>query len=112
PGTKLDVTGLTINTDADNKVGAANFVNTFTKNDTNTRTFPVVQIKPTLNTGGSNTNTTVNVLSIDTTNSAVTGVTTNLIKAAYGGTAKFTVDSSGNITAASLAGVGTKCLHT
>ena len=105
PATRLDLTGLTISTDADSTVGAANFTTSLTKNDVNTRTFAGVQIKPTLNTGAANTTTTLNVLNIDTTNTATTGLTTNLIKASYGGTQKFLVDSSGNATLAGTLGV-------
>ncbi|MDZ4229728.1 MAG: hypothetical protein U1C53_01185, partial [Candidatus Veblenbacteria bacterium] len=100
PATKLDVTGLTLNTDADGKVMAANFTGDITKNDANTRTFHGVKILPTLNTGVSNTTTTFNVLSLDTTNTGVTGLTTNLIRAAYGGSQKLLLDSSGNLTLA------------
>ncbi|MEK7562274.1 MAG: hypothetical protein AAB509_01155, partial [Patescibacteria group bacterium] len=100
PATRLDVTGLTINTDATGTVMSANLTGSITKNDVNAYTFSGLQIKPTLNTGVSNTGTTLNILNIDTTNTAVTGLTTNLIKASYGGTQKFLVDSSGNITAA------------
>ncbi|MFA5772897.1 MAG: NYN domain-containing protein, partial [Thermoplasmata archaeon] len=100
PATKLDVTGLTLNTDATGTVMSSNFTGSITKNDVNAYTFSSVQIKPTLNTGVSNTGTVLNVLNIDTTNTAVTGLTTNLIKASYGGVQKFLVDSSGNATLA------------
>ncbi|MBI5465974.1 MAG: hypothetical protein HY974_01645, partial [Candidatus Kerfeldbacteria bacterium] len=107
PATKLDVTGLTLNTDATGTVMSANFTGNITKSDVNAYTFSGVQIKPTLNTGLANTGTTLNVLNIDTTNTAVTGLTTNLIKASYGGTQKFLVDSSGNMTiAGSLTSTG------
>jgi hypothetical protein len=93
PTTKLDVAGLTISTDADNTIMAANFTGSLTKNDTNLRTFSGITIKPTINTGASNTNTTFDVLKIDTTNTAVTGVTTNLISASYGGTERLRMGS-------------------
>lgn len=90
--------GITINTDATGTVASLTAAATFTKNDTNTRSFDVVRIKPTLNTGGSNTGTTINMLSIDSTNTATTGLSVNLLYAQYGGSLKFGVDSSGAIT--------------
>lgn len=83
---------------ADGTVLSGQFGTTLTKNDTNTRTFPILQIKPTFNTGGSNTTTTVNVLDIDTTNTAVTGLTTNLLKASYGGILRAQQSSTGYLT--------------
>ena len=97
PTTRLDVTGLTLNTDADGTVGASRLTTTITKNDTNTRTFYGTRIVPTLNTGGSNTATTLNVLSIDTVNTSVTGLTTNLANLAYGGSSEFRFSSDGNL---------------
>jgi len=97
-GARESITGLTVNTDATNTVASLTAAATFTKNDTNTRTFDVVRIKPTLNFGGSNTGTTVNYLNIDSTNTAATGATVNLIYAQYGGSLKFGVDSAGAIT--------------
>ena len=92
------ITGLTITTDATNTVASLTAAATFTKNDTNTRVFDVVSIKPTLNFGGSNTGTTVNYLAVDSTNTAVTGSTVNLATFSYGGSLKFGVDSSGAVT--------------
>ena len=104
PATRLDVLGLTVNTDADLAVAAMRDTATFTKNDTNTRTFSVAKIVPTFNFGGSNTNTTVNILDIDSANTSVTGLTTNLLKASYGGTQKFAIDASGNLSLAGSIG--------
>lgn len=98
PTAGLAVVGKSINADATGTVAAADFSASFVKNDTNTRTFPVVQIKPTLNFGASNNNTTVPLLKIDTTNTATTGATVNLIEAAYGGASKFVVSSDGSLT--------------
>ena len=92
------ITGLTINTDATNTVASLTAAATFTKNDVNTRVFDVVRIKPTFNFGGSNTGTTVNLLSVDSTNTAVTGGSFNLLSLSYGGTLKFSVDSAGAVT--------------
>lgn len=100
PAAGIELTGKTISTDANNTVGAIDATFSVTKNDTNTRSFDGVLIKPTLNTGASNTNTTLNVLSVDTTNTAVTGLTSNLLKLSYGGTARVTVAQGG--TAANL----------
>jgi len=97
-GGRESITGLTINTDATNTVASLTAAATFTKNDTNTRAFDVVRIKPTLNFGGSNTGTTVNYLVVDSTNTAVTGATVNLATFSYGGSLKFGVDSSGAVT--------------
>lgn len=97
PATKLDVTGLTLNTQADGTVGVANLTNTLNKNDALTKTFSSLTIKPTFNTGASNTTTTYNVLNIDTVNTATTGLTTNLIAAGFGGTVNFKVKSNGDV---------------
>lgn len=92
------ISGATINTDATGTVASLTSAATFTKNDVNSRTFDVVRIKPTFNFGGANASTTVNLLSIDSTNTAVTGTIFNLINAQYGGATKWSVDSTGAIT--------------
>ncbi len=98
PAAGLELTGKTISTDATNTVGAADMNFSVTKNDTNTRVFHGLNLLATLNAGGSNANTTVNVATIDTTNTAVTGLTVNLLNVKYGGANKFIVDSGGNAT--------------
>lgn len=95
--------GKTLTTEADQSVGSISASVTLAKNDTNTRTFYGNLVKPIFNTGGSNTNTTFNVLAVDTTNTATTGLTTNLLNLAYGGSTKLTVASDGSL---SLAGSG------
>lgn len=105
-GDYTTLAGRTINTDADLTVNALYITGSYTKNDANTRSFSHVKIKPTLNFGASNTTTTVNVLEVDTTNTAVTGATTNLLKLSYGGTQKAIVDSNGGSLFTSV-GVGT-----
>lgn len=95
------ITGLTINTDASNTVSGLTVNSTFTKNDTNSRVFNVARIAPTFNFGGSNLNTTVNLLSVDSTNTATTGAIYNLLNLAFGGTTQFSVDSNGACTFAS-----------
>jgi hypothetical protein len=94
----VTVNGRTISTDADGTVGALSVAGSFTKNDSNTRSFSSLRVKPTLNTGGSNANTTLDLVQIDTTNTGVTGLTVNLINAMYGGAARFKQDSAGVIT--------------
>ncbi|MBW3538408.1 hypothetical protein KY386_02860, partial [Candidatus Parcubacteria bacterium] len=98
--------GQTLDTQASGTAGSAAFNTTLTKNDALTKTFNGVSITPTINTGLSNTATTFNVLSLDTVNTATTGVTTNLIQASYGGVSQFTVNSGGAVTATSFAGNG------
>lgn len=94
----ISISGKTLSTEADNSAGMLLGVMTLTKNDTNTRTFFGSLWKPTLNAGGSNTNTTYNVLGVDTTNTSTTGVTTNLLNLAYGGSTKLTVSSDGALS--------------
>ncbi len=95
-GVAVQVGGNTVNAQADGWIGGLKVgPGAFTKNDSNTRTFPFVQIKPTLNFGGSNTNTTVNVFDIDTTNTSTTGATVNLFRALYGGSPRLTLSSAG-----------------
>lgn len=104
--TPLKLSGVTLNTDADGTVANEDSSWTLTKNDTNTRTFYGRKYRVTLNPGASNANTTVNLFDLDTTNTTTTGVTTNLMKLAYGGSQKFLVDSAGNGTFAGTITVG------
>lgn len=104
PSAGIAITGKTISTDTDGTVASESVIATFTKDNADTRTFAVTQIKPTLNTGASNANTTVNVLDIDTVNTSVTGLTVNLINAMYGGASRFVVSSAGVITSATWNG--------
>lgn len=106
PASPLDILPVTVTTQATNYISGIKLGGTYTKNDTNTRQFYVQQIKPTLNTGASNANTTIDILSIDTTNTAVTGLTTNLINAQYGGTSQFKVSSAGVVTTVGEVTVG------
>lgn len=76
----------------------ASIVPSITKNNSNSRTFVGMRIKPTLNAGGSNSNTTFIGLEIDTVNTDTTGITVNLIKAMYGGAVKFKADADGDVT--------------
>lgn len=91
----LTITSPNLDTEATGFTGSLLLNGSVTKNDANTRTFNFELIKPTLNTGISNTNTTVNVFEIDTINTAVTGLTTNLMKASYGGTELLRLGSDG-----------------
>ena len=108
-GLRLNIYGQTISTDSDGEIGALYSTARFTKNDTNTRTFAHHQLKPTFNFGGSNANTTVNILDIDSTNTAVTGLTANLLKASYGGTQRLRLTSDGYLGL--MAGTPTARLH-
>lgn len=95
------INGLTISTDATNTVASLTANATFTKNNSNPRDFFGVLIKPTFNFGGSNSATIVNILEVDSVNTSVTGLTTNLLSLKYGGNIAFNVDSDGGITFAS-----------
>jgi hypothetical protein len=100
-GVRLD--GRTLNTSNDGTVMSLDMTQTpgtITKNDANTRQFYGVKYKPTLNAGASNANTTFNLLDFDTTNTALTGLTTNLLKIAYGGSQKLLLTSAGDLTLA------------
>lgn len=92
------INGLTVSTDANNTVASLTANSTFTKNNSNGRDFFGVLIKPTFNFGGSNANTTVNVLQVDSTNTSLTGGTFNLLHLKFGGSTVFNVDSAGAIT--------------
>lgn len=100
------VNGLTLNTQATGTVGSATLNLTVNKNDALTKTFQGLHIQPTINAGASNTNTTLNVLNVDTTNTATTGVTTNLLRLAYGGTERLKVTSAGDLTISNFAASG------
>lgn len=89
--------GLAISTQADGVIASGDFLFSVTKNNSNTRTFSGVRVKPTLNTGGSNSNTTVNVLEVDTVNTSVTGLSVNLLRLAYGNTDRLKVTSAGSV---------------
>lgn len=88
-----------ITTLANNGVSLLSDGTTVAKNDSNTRQFYSVQLKPTFNTGGSNANTTYTILDVDTVNTAVTGLTTILANFSYGGASKFSVSSAGLLNA-------------
>lgn len=92
------INGLTISTDVNNTVASLTANSTFTKNNTNSRTFFGVLIKPTFNFGGSNNNTEVNLLQVDSTNTSTTGTIFNLLHLKFGGSTVFNVDSAGAIT--------------
>lgn len=100
-GGRLNLRGYNLDTEDSGDVGVLDITTAVSKNDSNTRTFSVTKIQPDINTGVSNANTTLNLLTLDTVNTATTGLTTNLLYAAYGGSQRFVVDSNG---AATLAG--------
>lgn len=68
-----------------------------TKNNSITRQIFGLRIRHALNAGGSNLNTTFNLLELDTINTALTGLTVNLMKVSYGGVEVFKMGSSGAI---------------
>lgn len=98
--TKWSGAGLDLDTDVNNTAALIDGSFSIIKNDSNLRTFHGIYVAPVLNTGGSNLQTTVNILSVDTVNTATTGLTTNLLNLAYGGTTVFTVTSTGSMTLA------------
>jgi hypothetical protein len=104
--TPMKNNGATLSTDADGTVAGAIFLGTINPptNNTNTRTYPVVQIKPTLNSNTGVTNKTVDILQVDSVNTNTTGLTVNLLDLMYGGTSQFTVNSSGQVSAGTWQG--------
>lgn len=95
-GTQV-ISGKTISTDATNTVGSLTSRATFTKNNSNSRNFKVVSIEPTFNFGGANANTEIDVLSVNSTNTSITGAIFNLLRLKFGGTDVFNVDNEGAI---------------
>lgn len=89
-------------TDADGVAAGMDHSFSLTKNDANTRQFYGYKLRATLNAGGSNAGTTLNLLDFDTVNTTLTGLTVNLMRLAYGGSEKFKVSSAGNVYAAAL----------
>lgn len=98
--TILGILGPTMTTQSDQSVGSLQTGLNLTKNDGNTRTFFDTLIKPTINTGAGNSATTLNVLTVDTINTVVTGVTTNLLRVNYGGANQLNLTSGGALTVA------------
>lgn len=91
-GMKLE--NIVLNTDATGTVAGIEHTFTITKNDSNTRQFYGYKLLATLNTGGSNGNTTIDLLLIDTVNTAATGMTVNMLNLSYGGTGCFLFDNA------------------
>lgn len=105
---RLSVLGPNLDgTQVDQNVNITTFATNLTKNDTNTRTYFGVSIRPIINAGASNTATTFNVLNVDTTNTSTTGVTRNLLRLGDGGTTRFLVQSGGNLVATATTTGGT-----
>jgi len=99
PETTLHITGASVTTQATNYVAIQKSEVVFSKNTINPRNFKVTHIVPEFNFGGLNESTNVDILTIDTVNTNVTGLDTlNLIKASYGGIEKFSVFGNGNTT--------------
>ena len=94
--TGIKIAGPALSTDANQTIAVIDASFSVTKNDANTRAFNGFLLKPTLNAGGSNTTTTLNVFAIDTVNTSLTGLAINLASFSFGGSSKFSVDSGGN----------------
>lgn len=99
PTAGLAITGQTLTTQATNTAGGLDVTSTLNKNDANTRSFSSALIHATLNAGGSNSNTTFNVLEVDTTQTSITGTTVNLLNLKSGGSSVLTVSSGGFVSA-------------
>ena len=91
------VNGVTLNTSAGTSAATFSGILNPPGSNTTTLTYAGVVVKPTINSNAGVLNKTLDVLQIDTTNTNTTGFTVNLIDAMYGGTSKFTVDSTGTL---------------
>lgn len=96
-GSYFGSSGLLFDNSYSNGARMHAFEGSVTKNNSNTRQFYGLRIYPILNTGGSNSNTTFDVFSIDTINTGITGLTTNLLHLFYGGSERVLIDSFGSI---------------
>lgn len=84
--------GFSIDVDGDyNGVNGVTVNASSTKNDTDTVVYNGIKVVSILNTGGSNTNTTITMYGCAVTPTSITGVTVNLMDLAYGGATKFHV---------------------
>jgi excisionase family DNA binding protein len=98
PSTRLGVAGINLDDSFSNgQILAADFTGAVTTTDATAETYHGLRIFPTINTTGSNANKFFNILSIDTTNTSLTGTTTNLIKTAFGGFERLTLRADGYI---------------
>lgn len=96
PVTRLDIAGHSLTTQPTGSISSVNISGSLLKNDSNVRSFSGVMIKPTFNTGLSNSGTIFNVLEIDTVNTGITGLTPNLFLAQFGGTRRARITGNGN----------------
>ncbi len=99
PTAGLGITGQTLTTQATGTAGGLDVTSTVSKNDSNTRSFSSALIHATINTGGSNTSTTFNVLEVDATQTATTGTVVNLLNLKSGGSSVLTVSTGGFVSA-------------
>lgn len=99
PTAGIAVTGQSLTTQATGTAGGLDITSTISKNDANTRSFSSALIHATINTGGSNSNTTFNVLEVDTTPTATTGTVINLLNLKSGGSSVLTVSTGGFVSA-------------
>lgn len=107
PSTRFDVTGHPIISQADGSVMSVNVTGVLLQNDINIRTYSMVKLVPTFNTGVLNANTTFDVLSIDTINSSVAGLTVNLFATRYGGVLRSRIRANSNNIMSLFNGAGT-----
>ena len=99
PTAGIAVTGQSLTTQATGTAGGLDITSTISKNDANTRSFSSALIHATISTGGSNSNTTFNVLEVDTTPTATTGTVINLLNLKSGGSSVLTVSTGGFVSA-------------
>lgn len=95
---RVTIVGSILNAQADGAIGTLVAGATVTKNDGNTRQFYGTVYKPTFNTGGANTTTTYNILTVDSVNTSLTGLTVNLLSLNFGGANRVLITSSGATT--------------
>ncbi len=99
PTAGIAITGQSLTTQATGTAGGLDVTSTVSKNDANTRSFSSALIHATINTGGSNSNTTFNVLEVDTTPTATTGTVVNLLNLKSSGSSVLTVSTGGFVSA-------------
>ena len=98
PVSTFDVTGETVTTQATGFTSGINIGGTFTKNDGNIRTFQVLNVNPTMNFGGTNGGTTIDVIKVDVPVTSLAGATLNYLKLSGGGTTRALFDVAGHLS--------------
>jgi len=102
--------GTPVNTDASYTVASIDQLQSFVKNDSNTRVFYGTRVKPTFNFGASNANTTVTALEVSSTDTNVTGLTHVIANFAKNDGSKFKVMGSGELQLADNGGTNGQVL--